>query len=121
MMKENTLLVVIRQAPQRAHWLSEALDAAMVGAAFGKTVSLLFMGEGVLALLPNQLQGPHTSTSLLPTPETLAMYDIQHLCVPAADLHALNMETEHLIGGVLPLNEEQLRACFADAAHVLNF
>lgn len=121
MSQRDTLLVVIRQAPQRGHWLREALDAAMVGAAFGKTVSLLFMGQGVLALLPGQAQVPGAEKSLLPTRETLAMYDIQHLCVAVADLHALNVKADNLVEGITLLDEEQMRGCFADAANVLNF
>ncbi|MDR5898300.1 DsrE family protein [Halomonas vilamensis] len=119
MTQTNSLLVVIRQAPQSSHWLREALDAAMVGAAFGQKVSLLFMGQGVLALLPGQALG--SEKSLLPTQETLAMYDIQHLCVSAADLHALNVKAENLVEGITLLDEEQMRIYFADTANILNF
>lgn len=121
MTKQNALLVVIRQPPRRGHWLREALDAAMVGAAFGKTVRLLFMGEGVLALLPDQSQGPEAATPLLPTPETLTMYDIQDVYVPVADLQALKLGADNIIDGVTALDEGQVRSCFAEAANILNF
>ncbi|MCL7930127.1 DsrE family protein [Halomonas llamarensis] len=121
MSQKDTLLVVIRQAPQSGHWLQEALDAAMVGAAFGKTVSLLFMGQGVLALLPGQAQEPGSEKPRLPTQETLAMYDIQHLCVAANDLHAISVKADDLVKGITLLDEEQMLDCFADAANVLNF
>lgn len=121
MSQKDTLLVVIRQAPQSGHWLSEALDTAMVGAAFGKTVSLLFMGQGVLALLPGQALEPGSEKSLLPTQETLAMYDIWHLCVAVDDLRALNVKADSLVEGVTLLDEGQLRGCFVNAANILNF
>jgi tRNA 2-thiouridine synthesizing protein C len=121
MTKKDTLLVVVRQAPQSGHWLREALDAAMVGAAFGNAVRLLFMGQGVLALLQDQAQESGADNALLPTRETLAMYDIQHLCVAAADLHTLNVKADDLVEGITLLNESQMRTCFAEAAHVLNF
>ena len=45
------LLVILRHAPHGSSWLREGLDTALVAAAFGQRVTLLFAGEGVLALL----------------------------------------------------------------------
>ena len=47
-------LVILRHAPQSSNTLREGLDAALVAAAFGQPVCLLFMGQGILALTREQ-------------------------------------------------------------------
>src|SRR5690554_1089031 len=77
------LLVILRHAPHGTSWLREGLDAALVAAAFGRRVTLLFMGEGVTALLPGQAAGPLGQKGTAPTLEMLEMYDIETLLVEA--------------------------------------
>ena len=57
----NALLVIIRHAPHNSSWLREGLDAALVAAAFGQPVHLLFLGQGILALLKSM----HLTTDAL--------------------------------------------------------
>ena len=57
MSHEHERLVIIRHAPYSSNALREGLDVALVAAAFGQTVSLLFLGQGVLALLKEQAAG----------------------------------------------------------------
>ncbi len=52
-----------------------------MGAAFGRRVALLFMGEGVLALLDGQGAGALGQKGTSPTLEMLEMYDIETLYV----------------------------------------
>ncbi|MGQ4879828.1 sulfurtransferase complex subunit TusC [Billgrantia sp. LNSP4103-1] len=73
------LLVVLRHAPHGGSWLREGLDAALVGAAFGQSVSLLFQGDGVLALAKGQGPGPLGQKGTAATLDMLTMYDIESL------------------------------------------
>ena len=50
MSHEHERLVIIRHAPYSSNALREGLDVALVAAAFGQAVNLLFLGQGVLAL-----------------------------------------------------------------------
>ena len=50
----KTSLVIIRHTPYGSSLGRTALDAALAMAAFDQPVQLLFLGEGVLHLLPDQ-------------------------------------------------------------------
>ena len=80
------LLVMLRHGPHGSSWLREGLEAAMVAAAFGREVGLLFTGDGVMALLEGQQVGPlgqKGSDNLL---AALEMYDVERCYVDAAAL-----------------------------------
>ncbi len=47
-MSTSQRLVIIRHGPHASNALREGLDVALVAAAFGEEVSLLFMGQGCL-------------------------------------------------------------------------
>ena len=48
------LLVVVRHSPYGSSLARASLDVALAAAAFEQPVKLLFMGDGVLQLLPGQ-------------------------------------------------------------------
>ncbi|WP_111411888.1 sulfurtransferase complex subunit TusC [Billgrantia lactosivorans] len=73
------LLVILRHAPHGSSWLREGLDAALVAAAFGQAVTLLFQGDGVLSLVEGQGPGPLGQKGTAATLDMLAMYDIESL------------------------------------------
>ncbi|MFQ3787378.1 DsrE family protein [Halomonas sp. A29] len=73
------LLVILRHAPYGSSWLREGLDAALVAATFGQSVSLLFQSNGVLALTKGQQAGPLGQKGTSATLDMLAMYDIESL------------------------------------------
>ena len=117
----HTMLIVIRHSPHDARWLAEGLDVALVGAVFGQSVKLLFMGQGVMGLIPAQhdAMGKPLSTSAIL--ETLDMYGIEELLVPGSDLIQLNISQHDLMAGVSVIDDAQLKACFSNASHVLTF
>ncbi|MDN3526396.1 sulfurtransferase complex subunit TusC [Halomonas sabkhae] len=82
--REGDILLVLRHAPHGSSWLREGLDIALVGAAFDRKVSLLFMGEGVLALLSGQTSGALGQKGTHPTLQMLEMYDVDALYAESA-------------------------------------
>lgn len=94
---EGDLLVILRHGPHGSSWLREGLDAALVAAAFGRRVTLLFMGEGVTALVPGQQRGPLGQKGTAPTLEMLEMYDIDTLLVEAEALSRLGLDVDGLM------------------------
>ncbi len=121
MMGENERLVVIRHAPYSSNQLREGLDVALVAAAFGHTVSVLFLGQGVLALVKGQTTGAPGQKATLPTINMLEMYDIDNLLVPAEALQALNLSKDQLVEGVTAISSSELPSLFQRYASVLNF
>lgn len=115
------LLVILRHAPHGSSWLKEGLDAALVAAAFGQRVSLLFMGEGVTALVPGQGTGPLGQKGTAATLEMLEMYDIETLLVDAQALSTLGLSAGELMLEVTPLAAGAIAEALSAHRLVLTF
>lgn len=115
---DETLLVVLRHAPQASSWLREGLDVALVAAAFGRDVELLFQGDGVFALLEGQSSGALGQKGTHPQLAMLEMYDIDRLWVSQASLSSRGLEREDLMLPVSVLDRAEIAALHA--AHPLS-
>lgn len=115
------LLVILRHAPHGSSWLREGLDAALVAAAFGRRVSLLFMGEGVTALIEGQQAGALGQKGTAPTLEMLEMYDIETLWVEAEALERLGVTPAELMLAPRPLSAEAIASAVEAHPLVLTF
>ena len=117
----TAMLVVLRHAPHGSSWLREGLDVALVGAAFGQTVDLLFLGDGVQALIKGQQQGPLGQKGTHPTLDMLAMYDIETLLVDVESLAQRGLTEADLQLPVTLITASQLPHLFAQHTPVFNF
>lgn len=93
---DGDLLVVLRHGPHGSLWLREGLEAALVAAALGQRVSLLFMGAGVGALVAGQQRGPLEQKGTLPMLEMLPLYEVEQLLAVEEDLAALGLDEARL-------------------------
>lgn len=118
---EGDLLVVLRHGPHGTSWLREGLDAALVAAAFGRRVTLLFMGEGVTALVPGQKSGPLGQKGTSPTLEMLEMYDIDTLLVEADALARFGLQAEELMLSATAVEATELSVLATTHSLVLTF
>ncbi|WP_136067737.1 sulfurtransferase complex subunit TusC [Modicisalibacter radicis] len=117
----QTMLVVLRHAPHDSSWLREGLDVALVAAALGQDVTLLFLGDGVEALRSGQQAGPLGQKGSHTTLDMLAMYDIEDIRVDAASLAARGLTVAELDWPVTPVTSDVLPGLFATSASVFNF
>ncbi|MFG6177252.1 sulfurtransferase complex subunit TusC [Halomonas sp. THAF12] len=115
------LLVILRHGPHGSSWLREGLDVALVAAAFGRRVSLLFMGEGVLALLAGQGSGALGQKGTAPTLEMLEMYDIETLWVEAEALTRFGLDEHELMLAPQALTAEAIADAVETHPRVLTF
>lgn len=118
---EGDLLVVLRHGPHGSLWLREGLEAALVAAALGQRVSLLFMGPGVAALAANQQRGPLEQKGTLPMLEMLPLYEVEHLLAVEDDLDALGLGPECLAVPVERVGPAAVAALMTRHPLVLNF
>ncbi|WP_192036991.1 sulfurtransferase complex subunit TusC [Halomonas sp. YLGW01] len=118
---EGDLLVILRHAPHGSSWLREGLDTALVAAAFGQRVSLLFAGDGVLALLTGQQAGPLGQKGTHGVIDMLAMYDIETLLVDERALSSRGLSVEDLMLPVSSVEGDSLAALLDGHRLVLNF
>ena len=115
------MLVVLRHAPHGSSWLREGLDVALVGAAFGQAVTLLFLGDGVEALVRHQQAGPLGQKGTHPTLDMLAMYDIDDVRVDAESLAERGLTPDDLHLSVTPVAAEALPGLFAQHGPIFTF
>ncbi|HDZ46759.1 hypothetical protein LCGC14_0121380 [marine sediment metagenome] len=121
MAASDALLVVIRHAPHSSNLLREGLDAALVAAAFGKPVHLLFMGQGIMALLKEQGSGAPGQKATLPIIDMLEMYDIDKLLVPEETLRTMKIPPDQLVEGVTLLAADEVASIFQQHHQLLSF
>lgn len=121
MAPHDALLVIIRHAPHSSNWLREGLDAALVAAAFGQPVHLLFMGQGIMALLKEQGSGAPGQKATLPTIDMLEMYDIDKLWVPGGTLQSMRLSSDVLVEGVTLIADHDIPGLLQQHAKILNF
>ncbi len=96
-MKKLKLLLMLRRAPYDGVYVPEALDAALVAAAFEMRVSVLLLDDAVFALLTDQradLIGRRTVGKLL---RALPDYEIETLYVCADSLSSRSLQTSDSI------------------------
>ncbi|MBS9402536.1 sulfurtransferase complex subunit TusC [Halomonas sp. TRM85114] len=93
----SDLLVILRHGPHGSSLLRDGLDAALVAAAFGQRVSLLFMGEGVMALVDDQQPDPLGQKGTSATIEMLSMYDIEAILVEQTALELFGLTPDELM------------------------
>lgn len=115
------LLVILRHAPHGSSWLKEGLDVALVAAAFDRRVTLLFMGEGVTALLEGQQAGPLGQKGTAATLAMLEMYDIDNLLVEKRSLDELGLTSDRLMLPTRGVADDEVAALVASHTLVLNF
>ncbi|CAM3970482.1 sulfurtransferase complex subunit TusC [Vreelandella rituensis] len=115
------LLVILRHGPYGSSWLREGLDVSLVAAAFGQKVSLMFLGEGVLALMPGQAKGAPGQKATAPIIDMLAMYDIDRLLVCSDDLQRMGLQADELCAAVEVISGENVSAELDRHRSVFNF
>lgn len=118
---EGDLLVILRHGPHGSSWLREGIEAALVAAAFGQRVSLLFLGDGVMALLDGQQVGPLGQKGTQPMLEMLGMYDIDTLLVDDRALVERGIDVDDLAVPVSRLEGETIAGVLPRHRQILNF
>lgn len=119
--QENRILVIFRKAPAGSAWAREALDLALVGAAFGQQVSLLFMGDGVFQLLDQQapkLIGQKGTQAMM---QALPMYEIDQVYVESYSLAERGLDPEQLSISCQVLDAASMPKLLQQHQHVFNF
>ncbi|PLW82162.1 hypothetical protein CWI75_10240 [Kineobactrum sediminis] len=117
----KSVLVVTRHAHQGSALGRSALDAALVSATFELPVTLLFQGQGVLQLLPEQDCTEAGIRNLRKVIESLPLYDITPIYVDAAAAARYALQAELLPPQAQLISLDRQRQLLADHDHILGF
>ena len=114
-------LVVIRHAPYGGSLARAGVDTALAAAAFEQAVTLLFLGDGVLNLLPQQDARAVGSRNLERLLASLPLYDIDTVYADAASLARHGIAAETLPDFARSMDAEGVRELLARSDHLLGF
>lgn len=116
------LLFVFRHPPYGQSVATEALNALLASANYGQDIGVVFLDDGVFQLLPEQApqglpQKPHSVQLGL-----LSLYDLERVYVHSDSCQERGIALDELVlGGLQPLDSEQLGQLLADQDQVLSF
>jgi tRNA 2-thiouridine synthesizing protein C len=119
--KQKQLLVVVRHSPYGSSLARASLDVALAAAAFEQPVKLLFMGDGVLQLLPEQDSQAIGQKNIGRLLSSLPLYDIDMVY---ADAEAVARHGIDLGSAQLPaqaLDEHAMQQLMISCDHLLGF
>ncbi|WP_116364174.1 sulfurtransferase complex subunit TusC [Parahaliea mediterranea] len=115
------LLLVTRSAPYGASLARSALDTALAAAAFDRAPGLLFLGEGVLQLLPAQDAAASQTRNHGKVLDSLPLYDVSQLYVDATALTHYGLQAMALPAAAQLVDAAAIRALLEGCEQILSF
>ncbi len=118
---KKTILIVLRHSPYGSGLAKAALNTALASAAFDQSLDLLFMGNGVLQLQPDQdgrVKGVKDVGRQL---ASLPLYDINHVYVDAQAVERYNMDLSKSPVEIRRLDGPEIRQLMICYDHLLGF
>ncbi len=121
MKRSNSLLCIVRHSPYGSSLGRAALDTALAAAAFDQPVSLLFLGDGVLQLLPGQDAAALGRKNIGRLLGSLPLYDIDRVFVDAAAARRYGLDPDSAPVPVTVVDGAAIRELMAGSDHLLGF
>ncbi|MEJ2533872.1 MAG: sulfurtransferase complex subunit TusC [Halioglobus sp.] len=121
MKDRKTLLVIVRQSPYGSSLARASLDTALAAAALDQPVSLLFLGDGVLQLLPDQHSEAIGVKNIGRLLGSLPLYDIESVYIDAGAAARYQLDTKDLVLPVKPVDPAAVRRLINDCDNVIGF
>ena len=110
MRNDTALIIRLSHSPYGSGHSRAALDAALAAAALDLRIALVFVGAGVLNLLPGQDPSATGGKSLARTLASLPLYDIETVYAEAAALRRHGVVATTELPHVVALEAEALTA-----------
>jgi tRNA 2-thiouridine synthesizing protein C len=115
------ILLVIRHSPYGSSLAKAALDVALAAAAFEQELDLLFMGDGVLQLLPEQDSSGLGKKNIGRQWASLPLYDINTVHVDAEAAARYNVDLDNLTVASRALDAKGIHQLMEGFDHLLGF
>ena len=119
-MKNTRILIVCRRAPYGSGLAKAGLDVVLATAVFDLPVSVLFSGEGVLQLLPQDAE-KIGEKNIEKTLDAFPLYDINKLFVDSTSLTERGLAVDALRHQPTAIDDDKLALFYRDFDIVLNF
>ncbi len=117
----RSVLIVLRRSPYGSSLAKASLDVVFANAAFDQAVDLLFLGDGVLQLLPGQdshILGMKNVGRLL---ASLPLYDINRVYVDAEAATRYKLDLKKAPVNTQLLGDAEMHQLMLNHDHLLAF
>ena len=118
---DKSLLLLIRHAPYGSSLARASIDVALAAAAFDQAVTLLFVGDGVLQLMPDQDAGTRGVRNLGKLLASLPLYDIEQVYVDAEAAARYQLDLSCAPLSAKALDREAMASLLTKHDHLLGF
>jgi tRNA 2-thiouridine synthesizing protein C len=117
----TSTLAVIRHAPYGDSLARAAIDVALANAAFEQAVKLLFVGDGVLQLLPSQEPAAIGRKNHARVLASLPLYGIEQVYVDADSANRYQLDLTQAPVEAVPLSDSAMQELLLQHDHLLGF
>lgn len=121
MSTDKKVLLVLRSTPYGSSLARSGIDAGLAAAAFEQSVSLLFLGAGVLQLVPGQNGRALGVRDLGKLLASLPLYDIDRIYADAAAAERFGVDLTTASVSVTPVDVTEMRDLLDASDTVLGF
>jgi len=118
---KKTVLIVLRHSPYGSSLAKASLDVALATAAFEQSVDLLFLGDGVLQLLPEQDSHSLGIKNFGRQLASLPLYDINCAYVDAEAAARYNLDLTKAPVETRVLDPKKMHQLMVGYDHLLGF
>lgn len=117
----KSILVVVRQTPYGTSLGRSALEFALSAATFDQSIAVLFTGNGVLQLVPQQHSEAIDVRNIGKLLSSFPLYDLDQVFVDIAALAKFGLNETELPIAMQGVNPQGIRSLFDQYDHILGF
>lgn len=118
---KKSVLVVVRRTPYGSSLARTALETALASATFDQKIGLLFMGDGVLQLLPEQDSSAIGVRNIAKLIDSFPLYGLDQLFADETALCQYGLGPQDLPQNLQQLNDDGMRQLLVRYDHILGF
>jgi tRNA 2-thiouridine synthesizing protein C len=118
---KKSLLVVVRHSPYGSSLARTALEVALSSATFDQDVGLLFMGDGVFHLLPEQDSSAIGVRNIARLIASFPLYDLKSLFADKAALIQYGLARQELPQNLQQMDDNAMADLLNHFDHILSF
>jgi tRNA 2-thiouridine synthesizing protein C len=117
----KSLLVVVRHTPYGSSLARSSIEVALTSATFDQTVGVLFMGHGVLQLLPGQDSDALGIRNIAKLISSFPLYDLNNIYADLGALEQHGLQKTDLLLEPEILNETAMQDLMRRYDHIVGF
>ena len=112
-------LLVLRRSPYGSGLARASVDLALAMGAFEQDFDVLFLGDGVLQLIPDQASDEIGVKNIGRALSSLPLVDVEKVYVDASALSQYGLDPTQLLLPAEPVEGDRLRQLLADSDHLV--